>query len=405
MREGKRKDSRKRGGGLVRWLSFVLVVILPLGWPVGTTAAEPVPARAWKASFADVVRENRDAVVQVIAEVSKYEKIYRDFREPGAGKQPFPVKVLGCLVSTVWLVACVLPCTAVDQVLVLLCGGGEAVPKIKSEGTGFAVDARGYILTNRHVVGYADRVILGFRDGTKREGRVVGRERETDLAMIQVTLPEGTSLEAMRFQDLDGVEVGDLVVAIGNPFGLTQSVTTGVVSSLRRRGPYIDYIQTDAALNPGNSGGPLLLSNGRVIGINTAVFAGGQNLGFAIPSDVALPVLDGLKHGDVHRGTLRIAVRHNDREVMTARGLATSRGLVVVYVDPEGTGASGGLRVNDVILAVDGEALDKIPFLERIAGLPGGTSVSLTVQRGKERIVLPVMVGTLTRRKVGVEGA
>jgi serine protease Do len=218
--------------------------------------------------------------------------------------------------------------------------------------------------------------------------------------MIRVKLPEGERLEATEFQDLDEVEVGDLVIAIGNPFGLTQSVTTGVVSSLRRQGPYIDYLQTDAALNPGNSGGPLLLSNGKVIGVNTAVFARGQNLGFAVPSDVALAVLDSLKQGPVRRGTIGMAVRRNRAELKGLLNLGTIDGLVVVHVDPQGPAARAGIAVNDVILRVDGLAMDKIPFLIRAATLSEGEPLSLTLQRGEEQQTLSVVADVLKPREL-----
>jgi serine protease Do len=366
--------------------------------------AETDRDEAWKASFAEVVRQNQDAVVQVIAEVSKYGKRAHDFKEPEQKSQSLLGKVFGSLFSAVWLVVCVLPCTAVDQTMRLVCGPGEGGPTTKSEGTGFVVDSEGYVLTNRHVVGHAKRVVVAFRDGAKREGEVVGFEAETDLAMIRVSLPEGERLEATEFLDMDDVEVGDLVVAIGNPFGLTQSVTTGVVSSLRRQGPFIDYLQTDAALNPGNSGGPLLLSNGKVIGINTAIFARGQNLGFAIPSDVALAVLEPLKQGPVRRGTIGITVSRNSPERKERLGLGTIDGLVVVYLDQEGPAARAGIAVNDVILRVGGLTMDKIPFLKRVASLSEGEALSLTLQRGEEERAVSVVAEVLKRRELSKGG-
>lgn len=351
-----------------------------------------------KASFAQVVQENQDAVVQVMAEVSKYEKMYHEFKAPEDRRPNIIGRVLKFVASSVWLVACVLPCTAIDQSLRLLCGGGEPVPKITSEGTGFIVDPDGYVLTNHHVVAYATRVVLGFRDGTKREGQVVGYEKETDLAMIRVRVDEPERFPAVHFVDMDDVEVGDLVVAIGNPYGFTQSVTTGVVSSLRRRGPFIDYLQTDAALNPGNSGGPLFLSTGAVIGINTAIFARGQNLGFAIPSDIALPVLEALKKGEVRRGTIGLSVRQNDEAARKRFGLKTARGLIVEYADPDGVAARVGVAPRDVILEINGKTLDKMAFLEAVALSDEGVVLDLSVQRGSEVRDVAVTVAHLQRR-------
>jgi len=281
------------------------------------------------------------------------------------------------------------------------------MPKQKSEGTGFAVSEDGYILTNYHVVQLAKSVVLTLRDGTKREGEVVGYEKDTDLAMIRAKLAEEETLPPVTIMDMDDVEVGDLVVAIGNPYGLTQSVTTGVVSSLRREGPYIDFIQTDAALNPGNSGGPLFLSNGEVIGVNTAVYAAGQNLGFAIPSDVILGVLDALKKGVVVRGTIGVYVRQlqgNGGESGSGDGNGDGEGLKVMYLDPGAPAAEAGLKPGDVILEVDGEILKKVPFLVKVASQKAGTPLVLKVRDGEETREVTVTVGTLQFRKTNLGG-
>jgi S1-C subfamily serine protease len=384
----------------VRWVAAALVLTLLLPARAGADRSE---GNGWKASFAEVVLENQDSVFLVQVEISKYEKVYNEFKEPEPGKRPLLGRVLNFIVSSIWLVACVLPCTAIDHTLGLICGGGEPVPKQKSEGTGFAVSGDGYVLTNYHVVQLARRAVLTFRDGSKREGEVVGFEKDTDLAMIRVNLAEGETLSPVTFMDMDEVEVGDLVVAIGNPYGLTQSVTTGVVSSLRREGPYIDFIQTDAALNPGNSGGPLFLSNGKVIGVNTAVYAAGQNLGFAIPSDVVLAVLDALKKGGVVRGSIGVYVR----AFPEAQGEDTAQreraeGLEVVYLDPGGPAAEAGLKPGDVILEADGAPLDKIPFLVKVASLKAGTLISLKVRTGEKTRDVAVTVGPLQLRKAGL---
>lgn len=377
-----------------------LTMLLAVG---ALLSAPPCRAQAgsdpeWKASFAEVVKQNQDAVVQLQVEVSKYEKIYQDFKEPGDQKPPILGRMLGFMARTVMLVACVLPCTAIDQTLGVLCRGGEPVPKIKKEGTGFVVSPDGFILTNYHVVELAGEVAITFRDGTKREGSVVGFEKETDLALVKARLPEGVKLRAASFMDLDGVEVGDLVVAIGNPFGLAQSVTTGVVSSLRRQGPYIDFLQTDAALNPGNSGGPLLLSNGRVIGVNTMIFAAGQNLGFAIPSDVVLGVLESLRKGEVRRGALGLNVSRNLEASAGEGAPGTPGGLRVVHVDPEGPAAKAGVQVGDLIREVDGKPMGKEDFLVKVATTAPGGFIALKIQRNAETLDLTPAVAGLARR-------
>jgi len=191
------------------------------------------------------------------------------------------------------------------------------------------------------------------------------------------------------------------VVAIGNPFGLTQSVTTGVVSSLRREGAYIDYIQTDAALNPGNSGGPLLLSNGGVIGVNTAIFAAGQNLGFSVPSDVVLGVLESLKKGEVKRGTIGVEVLLNNKKEQEERKLETAEGFIVTYVEKDGPGDKAGIQKDDVIVEVDGERMGKREFLVKVASMTKGSLLPLQVRRGEETLTVQVTVDNLKRRAVG----
>lgn len=380
-----------------------VVVIVAFSLRVlGEVSAAALKDSSAKMSFSEVVKANRDTVVQVSAEISKYKKLYYDYKEPQP-KRPLLGKIIDTVFQTAFLLACVVPCMAVDQVLGLVCGG-QPVPRVKSQGTGFVVSADGYILTNYHVVGYADRVIVTFRDRTAREGQVTGREVETDLAMIKVRLPQGERLSSVTFADPDTAEVGDLVVAIGNPLGLDQTVTTGVISSLSRKGPYINYLQTDAALNPGNSGGPLFLSDGTVVGVNTAMIAQAQNLGFAIPVDIVLPVLDALKQGDVHRGSIGV-------EVVSAGWLPQGERrppghgrppppscLKVSYVDPKGPAAQAGLRENDMVCAVDERPCEKPGFLKTIASKRPGDTVILTIARDGTRSEVKVRVTGLRRR-------
>jgi len=383
----------------VRRYSMALWTVLFLTPLINASQAqgeEAIKATPIKASFADVVRANRDKVVEVSSEVSKYEKLYNEFKEP-TQKRPILGRVIDLVVQATWFVACVLPCMAVDQVLGLVCGG-EPVPKVKSKGTGFVVDPEGYILTNHHVVGYAEKVMIKLREGVTKEGEVVGREKETDLAMIRVKLPQGERLPAVSFADLDTAEVGDLVVAIGNPFGLDQTVTTGVISSLSRKGPYFNYLQTDAALNPGNSGGPLLLSNGRVIGVNTAIIAQAQNLGFAIPIEVLLPVLELLRQGDVHRGSIGIEVQGVGASEAGSPSSHVSGDLVVRYVDPQSAAFRAGLKEKDVILTAEGKPVGKLAFLKTVASIKPGEEISLKIKRGERIQEIKVSVGELRRR-------
>ncbi len=364
---------------------------------VDTVCAVPLTESSSRLSFAEVVKANRDSIVQVSAEISKYKKLYYDYTEPRP-KRPFFRKGLDMLLQATCFLACVVPCTALDQIAGLL-SGGDPVRRIKSRGTGFVVFREGYILTNFHVVGYADQVRVTFLDGTIREGRVTGREIETDLAMIKVMLDPHEELRPVTFGDPDDVEVGDLVVAIGNPLGLDQTVTTGVISSLSRKGPYVNYLQTDAALNPGSSGGPLLLSDGRVVGVTTAVIAQAQNLGFAIPTDVVLPVIEALKHGDVRRGSIGVDLTTVREQKAHAPGMANERCYRITYVDPKGPGGEAGLKEGDMVCAVDGTTYDtKVGLLTKIASSRPGTTLKLTIVRNGASFEVHVRVAELRRR-------
>ena len=261
-----------------------------------------------------------------------------------------------------------------------------------SAGSGVIVDARrGHILTNHHVVANADRITVTLKDGREFAAQLVGSDPATDVALLRIA---GQSLTELRFGDSSRLEVGDLVIAIGNPFGLGQTVTSGIVSALGRsgitRGNYEDFIQTDASINPGNSGGALINSKGELIGINTAILSqGGGNvgIGFAVPANMARAVMDQLlRLGEVRRGQIGVVLQDLTPQLAEALGLAGQAGAVITQVEPGSPAARAGLRQGDVVLAVDGTAVHSSTELRnRIALIEVGSSAVLDILRDGRR--------------------
>ncbi|AHE97170.1 DegQ family serine endoprotease [Thioalkalivibrio paradoxus] len=263
-------------------------------------------------------------------------------------------------------------------------------------GSGVVVDAgQGLILTNNHVIQRADEIVVTLHDGRRYDAEVIGADRETDIALIRI---EADRLQALPFADSDALRVGDFVVAIGNPFGLGQTVTSGIVSALGRSGlgveGFEDFIQTDASINPGNSGGALVNLRGELVGINTAILArGGGNIGigFAIPINMARQVQEHLiADGAVTRGQLGIAVQDLTPDLAQAFSLQVSSGAVVTRVEPGSPADRAGLRSGDVVLETDGRPVRNATDLRnRIGLLRVGTEVRLRVLRnGREQFVV-----------------
>ena len=265
-------------------------------------------------------------------------------------------------------------------------------------GSGVIISAEGQILTNHHVVERADEVIVTLTDGREYEAHVVGRDPKTDLAVLQVDVAE--SLPAATLGSSDNLRVGDWVMAIGNPFGLSHTVTAGIVSGKGRiigAGPYDDFIQTDASINPGNSGGPLFNMSGDVVGINTAMLPHGRGIGFAIPVDTAKPLIPQMvATGGVTRGYLGVSIQSITPELAEAMALSGTRGALVGEVKPDSPAAQAGLQTGDVITAFDGRPVASARDLPgMVAETAVGRDVSLTVQRQGEAIELGVTVGKL----------
>src|SRR5512139_1182855 len=236
-------------------------------------------------------------------------------------------------------------------------GGPGREFKQRSLGSGFIIDREGFIVTNHHVVENADQIKVRLADEREYDAKVIGRDPKTDLALIQI---EGAKdVTPLKMGDSEKLEVGSWVLAVGSPFGLEQTVTAGIVSAKGRfigAGPYDDFIQTDASINPGNSGGPLLNMNGEVVGINTAIVAQGQGIGFAIPVNLAQNIIAQLKErGSVTRGWMGVGIQDLTPELAQYYGLKEQKGVLVTQVFPGDPADKAGIRAKDVIIAVDGK--------------------------------------------------
>jgi Do/DeqQ family serine protease len=268
-----------------------------------------------------------------------------------------------------------------------------------SAGSGVIVDAQaGLVLTNHHVIKEAQQIVVTLKDGRELQAKLLGSDAGTDIALLKVE-PDG--LAAAEFGDSDALRVGDYVLAIGNPFGIGQTVTSGIVSALGRTGlsmeGYEDFIQTDASINPGNSGGALVDLRGRLIGINTAIIgpAGGNvGIGFAVPSNMARAVMEQLvKYGEVRRGVVGLTTQEINPELARALGLADAHGAVVVEIAAGSPAAKAGLRVGDVIVAVNGRKVRGSADLRNQVGLtPIGEGLELRLLRDGRPVVAKMRV-------------
>ena len=270
----------------------------------------------------------------------------------------------------------------------------------QAAGSGVIVDAqRGYVLTNHHVIRQAEQVLVTLKDRRQFQARIVGSDPGTDIAVLQI---EPRDLVPLRFGDSDQLNVGDYVLAIGNPFGIGQTVTSGIVSALGRSGlspeGYEDFIQTDASINPGNSGGALVNLRGELIGINTAIIgpAGGNvGIGFAVPANMARAVLAQIvKHGEVRRGRLGIEMVDLNPDIAKKLGVTSLDGVALAAVHPNSPAAQAGLREKDIVLAINGRQLASAAELRaRLALTAVGEEVELRILRGGETRTLKVRVG------------
>jgi len=284
-------------------------------------------------------------------------------------------------------------------------GPNSPSPRSASLGSGFIIDPSGIVVTNNHVIANAEQITVTLSDDTTLQAEVIGRDGVTDLALLKVE-PK-TPLPAATWGDSTKAKVGDWVLAIGNPFGLGGTVTSGIISATARdihSGPYDDFLQTDASINRGNSGGPMFNLAGDVIGINTAIFSpsgGSIGIGFAIPSALARPIIEQLKAtGKVERGWIGARIQPVTDEIAEAVGLDKGRGAMIAVIDPASPAAQAKLQPGDVIISYDGKPIDRSRQLPRmVADTPPETPVMLTVWRdGKEHEVELKVAGLNSNR-------
>ena len=279
-------------------------------------------------------------------------------------------------------------------------GRGNNAPERRQQGigSGFIMNKEGYILTNNHVVEDADQIKVKLADGKEFTGKIVGRDPKTDLALVKIV--GASDLQPLKLGNSDDLKVGNWVVAVGSPFGLEQTVTAGIVSAKGRvigSGPYDNFIQTDASINPGNSGGPLINLQGEVVGINTAIIASGQGIGFAIPINMAKEIAPQLqKRGHVTRGLLGVAVQDLTPELAKSLGLKESKGALVSQIVPGGPADKAGLEQGDVIVKFDGQTISDSKELPRIvAATPVGKTVTVKLLRDGKEIERQTKIGEM----------
>ena len=278
----------------------------------------------------------------------------------------------------------------------------------QSLGTGFIISADGYILTNNHVVNGADEVMVKLSDGREVKGEIKGSDEKVDLALIKIN--EKERLPFAELGDSDNIEVGEWVMAIGNPFGLSHTVTAGIISAKGRvigSGPYDDFIQTDASINPGNSGGPLFNAEGRVIGINTAIIAGGGGgIGFAIPISMAKSIVSQLREsGKVTRGYLGVRFQPLTADLAKSFGLESDKGALIASVEKDTPAEKAGLKAGDVIIEYDGKQITEGNELPRyVAATPVDKKVRIVIYRNGAKQNISLVVGKLNE-KDGESGA
>ncbi len=284
---------------------------------------------------------------------------------------------------------------------------GSRTEQVSSLGSGVIVSADGYILTNNHVVDSADEIEIALSDGRKTAARLVGGDPETDIALLKIDLP---NLPVIAFGNSDEARVGDVVLAIGNPFGVGQTVTMGIVSATGRThlgiNTFENFIQTDAAINPGNSGGALVDSNGHLLGINSAIFSrsgGSLGIGFAIPAATAKQIMDALaKNGQVVRGYIGVEPQDVTPELAEAFKLSRKDGAIIRGLQRGGPADKAGIKVSDILIAVEGTPVkDTTTMMNLVAQLVPGSKAKLRVLRNNQEMEIEVTVGKRPRPAAG----
>ncbi|MEM7043691.1 MAG: Do family serine endopeptidase [Pseudomonadota bacterium] len=362
--------------GQALWSAALIVTLLSVG---ALTSAQHVEARAPMESFADIVDDIAPAVVNISTSKAV---------SSGSGEEafPFPQPPPGS------------PFEDFFREFFDRERSPEQAPQTRrtsSLGSGFVVDPEGFVVTNNHVIAEADEIQVVFSDETSYEAELIGKDTKTDIALLKIKDDDGP-FPSVEFADSDEVRVGDWMIAIGNPFGLGNTVTAGIISARSRdirAGPYDDFLQVDAPINRGNSGGPSFNLDGKVIGINTAIFSpsgGNVGIGFAIPANLAVPVIDSLKEdGRVKRGWLGVRIQTVTDEIAESMGLSDASGALVASVTSGGPAEVAAIEPGDVVLEFDGKKIDRMRGLPRIvAETPIGKAVDVLIwRRGQEQTV------------------
>jgi len=289
-------------------------------------------------------------------------------------------------------------------------GAPENPPIVRGVGSGFIIDADGYVVTNNHVIDGSDRIEVTLADGDQYPARLIGRDEKTDLALLKIDA--GRSLSFVRFGDSDAIRVGDWVLAVGNPFGLGGTVTAGIVSARGRDlvgGNIADFLQIDAPINRGNSGGPSFNTEGEVIGVNTAIVSpngGSVGIGFAVPSTLVKQVVTELReNGHIERGWLGVSIQTITPDIAESLGLDKPRGALIAAVEPASPAAKAGLKAGDVVLGWNGKTVDKVSDLPRlVANASAGDKAKVTVWRGKAEQSLEIVVGKAPAEQAQASG-
>ncbi len=340
-----------------------------------------MPARAitkkgaWPGSFSELAKSVSPAVVNVRTETTAPSdgNVYRHFfRGPSGRNDPFN-----------------------DFFNEFFNTPQERKHTQRSLGSGFIVDPKGLIVTNNHVVEKADEIRVKLKSGDEFAAEIIGTDAKTDLALLKIDA--GKDLPSLTLGDSDSIEIGEWVIAFGSPFGLEQTVTAGIVSAKGRvigAGPYDDFIQTDASINPGNSGGPLLNTDGEVIGINTAIIASGQGIGFAIPANLAKNIITQLEEsGHVTRGWLGVGIQPITKEMAEYYDLDDDLGALVTEVFPGDPADKAGIKARDIILKVNGKKIkDNRDLSATIANIPVGETIEIRVLRKGKPLTFNVKI-------------
>jgi serine protease Do len=368
-------DTRALRLTLIAFLAVVALLIAPLN----------AYARTTPGSFADLAERLSPAVVNI----STAQKVER----PSFGPRPGPELPEGTPFEDFFK----------DFFDKRGGGGGNEPRTVQSLGSGFVIDPAGYIVTNNHVIEGADEITINFANGDALEAKLIGTDPKTDIALLKLIDEPSEPLPFVPFADSDKTRVGDWVIAIGNPFGLGGSVSAGIISARSRdinSGPYDDFLQTDAAINRGNSGGPLFNMDGEVVGVNTAIFSptgGSVGVGFSVPANIASNIVDQLREfGETRRGWLGVRIRQVTDELAEGLQLEKVTGALVEDVTKDGPAAEAGVEIGDVILSFDGTEITEMRELPRaVAGTPVDETVRMVVSRKGKTQTLKVTVGRL----------